>query len=82
MGVFGLVFLDEAHLGRGPTHVEGNQMLGHRQSTVKGAGQGTGGRAGFYQMDRRFPTRRDGGDSTAGQHQVQGLLETKAGELV
>ena len=80
--MFGLVLLDEAHLGCGPTHVEGNQMLGLRQSTVKGARHGTGGRPGFDQMDRRFPTGHDGGNATAGQHQVQGLFEPKAGELV
>ncbi len=57
-------------------------MLGFRQSSVEGAGHGAGGRAGFDQMDRCFPTGRNRGDPTAGQHQIQGLLETKAGELV
>ena len=66
-----LAVVDQADLGRGAAHVEGERRASRRaRAAIPRREDRAAGRAGFDQPDRKAPRRLDGGEPAARGHQV------------
>jgi hypothetical protein len=71
----GLVFLDQADLGRGAAHVEGEHLaLAETRRDLRREDRAAGG-TGFDEAHRKAPRRLDRGDAAAGRDEIDGAAE-------
>ena len=77
-----LAVVDEADLGGGAAHVEGEHAGGAGGARVVRGGRGAAGRSGLHQPDRDLARRLDGAGAAAREHQQELAGEALGAQLL